>query len=153
MNNSAWLLLADCVQLATWLVNLKLKEVKFGWTILKNSFTFDIYGVQCTFCIVFEVDLEKIPKIEHSNRYILTVWIFLLIRAWPENWDQIGLWEYYVTKYHSAANRANREAKILSTHWNFPFFGRFFAFNRRKILLFPNFLKNTVYFQKKTCSF
>ena len=67
MNNSAWLLLADCVQLATWLVNLKLKEVKFGWTILKNSFTFDIYGVQCTFCIVFEVDLEKIPKIEHSN--------------------------------------------------------------------------------------
>ena len=69
MNNSAWLLLADCVQLATWLVNLKLKEVKFGWTILKNSFTFDIYGVQCTFCIVFEVDLEKIPKIEHSSEY------------------------------------------------------------------------------------
>ena len=47
------LLLAGFVKLATWLVNIKLKEVKFG--------------IQCTFCNVFEVDLEKNPKIEHSN--------------------------------------------------------------------------------------
>ena len=44
----------------------------------------------------------------------------MLNRAWPENWDQIGLWEYYVTKYHSVANRALREANILSTQCHFP---------------------------------
>ena len=66
---------------------------------------------------------------------LFAVWILVLIRVRPENWDQIGL------KYHSAANRANREANILGIIAIFPFYGRFFAFNWRKILLFPNFLQ------------
>ena len=53
---------------------------------------------------------------------VCPVWIFFIIRAQPENWDEIGLWEYYVTKYHNAAKRANREANILNTCCHFPFF-------------------------------
>ena len=62
------------------------------------------------------------------DQYAQTVWILMLIRAQPENWDQIGLWEYYVTKYHSAADRAYREANILSTHCHFPPFWKIFCF-------------------------
>ena len=37
----------------------------------------------------------------------------------PENLDQIGLWEYYVTKYHSAANWEKQTflAPLLAVVW------------------------------------
>ena len=57
--------------------------------------------------------MDQIP-ITNSTIQSQPVWILMLIRAWPENWDQIGLWKYYVSKYLSAANRAHRGANILS---------------------------------------
>ena len=61
--------------------------------------------------------------------------------------DQIGIWEYYVTKYHSTANRSHGEANIFITHSHFPPFWKIFKL--RKNTLLSKYAPKMVYFQKK----
>ena len=106
-------------------------------------------------CHLLDIEQEKVIVLGREWNHnlcinIRSVWILMLIRAWPENWDQIGLWKNYVPKYHSGANRAN----ILSTHYHFPPFMEDFLLSMgEKYAYFHISSQNSTFLEKNTYYF
>ena len=86
MNNSALLSLSDCVKLATWLVNFKLKTAEREWIFLKILSHLEPLGPNAPLDKILKLIWKKIQililPIEHSlQNYInkiTLVWIWII---------------------------------------------------------------------------